>query len=311
MPVPRDRWGVFLIPRERESELAEASVRVDAAMIGEHGEVGPRGWYEARHELFEKLVARSAFHRVIEHPDPDEVVARFVKLVDGRKRGAWSAASPTARRDLARRALPKLENGSLRAALEAALTHQAASDAGLWVVAEAALPPMYAEPKRERPRSVSPAEVAAAARRLDELVVRGDDEWARRDRSRDRSPFRASLCELAEDDARAAASVWNGVDEDDQRASVRAHEQASERCLAAATARDDVDTIDAVEAIEKLCERIPMRSLARHIYDGQQTRELLAWLERQRPSAARDRVLAAVRRAANNGHAFAIVYFAE
>ncbi len=310
MSAPCDRWGVFLIPRERESELAEASVRVDAAMIGEHGEVGPRGWYEARHELFEKLVARSAFHRVIEHPDPDEVVARFVKLIDGRKRGAWGAASPAARRDLARGALPQIQNDQLRAALEAALAHPAASDAGLWVAAEAALPPMYAEQKAAA-RSVSPAEVAETARRLDELVVRGDEEWARRDRTRDRSPFRASLCELAEDDARAAANVWNGIDEDDLRASVRAHEQASERCLAAATARDDVDTVETVEAIEELCERIPIGSLARHIYDARQTRELLAWLERQRPSAARDRVLPALRSAASNGNAFAIVYFAE
>ncbi len=164
---------------------------------------------------------------------------------------------------------------------------------------------------QEAARSVSPAEVAETARRLDELVVRGDEEWARRHRTRDRSPFRASLCELAEDDARAAANVWNGIAEVDLRASVRAHVQASERCLAAATARDDVDMVETVEAIEELCERIPIGSLARHIYDARQTRELLAWLERRRPSAARGRVLPALRSAASNGNAFAIVYFAE
>lgn len=48
MSAPRDRWGVFLIPTEHEDELLAESESVEAAMANEHGEVGPRSWYEAR-----------------------------------------------------------------------------------------------------------------------------------------------------------------------------------------------------------------------------------------------------------------------
>lgn len=311
MSMPRDRWGVFLIPRENDEELLEEKARVEAAMIGEYGEVGRRAWYEARHEMFETLLAKAAFHHVVEGENASDVVAQFVKGIDGRKRGAWGVATPVERRELARVNLAKIRDHEMRMAVDAALAHPAARDAGLWIQAEASLPPRHLAPSQKAPRDVSPEEVAEVAKRLDEFVAKGDEEFFGRDRSQDETPFRASLCELAEDDARAAASVAKGVDEDDLDASVLAFEQVSMRCRTAAKARDDLDRLGMVEAVEKLCERMPTGAFARNVYDVRQTSDLVAWLQRQRASAARDRILSMVRSAAKNGHAFAIVFFGE
>jgi hypothetical protein len=93
---------------------------------------------------------------------------------------------------------------------------------------------------------------------------------------------------------------------EDVDAVVRASEQAVGRCRLRAIACAEEATIATVDALEELCGRIDVPSLARNIYSALQAQQLLAWVEKQPESPARAVVLPPLRRTVERRNAFAI-----
>lgn len=298
MSAPHDRLGVFLVEPAHDQTLRATRARVQQAFIDADGTVGPSAWYRARHEMFERLLELATYSRVSQ-TDGTGSVAALVVTVDGRQHGRWDAADPIERRKLVRKHVNRIADPILRAAVDAALAHPAAAHTGLWIETENALPPEPATVATDD--DIDPEEVARA---LDAYIAYADWRW-RRDEPTE-SSYHAYLCELTDDDAHHAAESWHGVDLEDVDAVVRASEQAVGRSRLHAIACAEETTIATVDALEELCGRIDVPSLARNIYSVPQAQQLLTWVDMQPESPARDVVLPPLRRTVERRNAFAI-----
>jgi hypothetical protein len=174
--VPRDRIGVFLVDPRHDEALRTGRARVEDAFVDPDGVVGPPAWYQARHDLFELLLQRAAYSRVLDM-DAKESLAALVTAIDGRKRGRWDTSSPIERRELVRKHLQKVADPRLRAAIDSALANPAAGEAGLWIETENALPESAAQEESEE---VDPQELA---RRMDAYIADADRRWPRTESS--------------------------------------------------------------------------------------------------------------------------------
>ena len=138
-------------------------------------------------------------------------------------------------------------------------------------------------------------------RGLEQLVAEGDRRWLRAELGATRL-LTVTLCELSDDDAKFAAEPWAKSHSADARFNVAL------RCDATAIVRASVRGQPLIVALQRLCRRAPVRPVARGIYSSGRANDLLAWLEKQRPSNARDALLPPLRRAVKRNHGFAILF---
>jgi len=150
-------------------------------------------------------------------------------------------------------------------------------------------------------KRTGPAELARALRGLEELTARGDR--AQLEAERKANPLLlVTFCELSDKDMAFAAEPSR------RKAGADATFKTALRCDAMAIARHSVRDQTVSRALQRLRRRAPIPSLGRYVYSSARARALLAWLEEQRPSAARDAILGPLRRAVTRKHAFSIVF---
>ena len=143
------------------------------------------------------------------------------------------------------------------------------------------------------------ARTKRAPRSLDEVVA----ELDRKHFKTDEPPLLVvSMWELADKDVAYAAAPWR------RRATTDALFNTTLRCDAVAIARYGVRGQAVIQAMQELCERTPVPSVARYIFSRPRARALLAWLEEQPRSEARDTIRKPLRRAVTRKHAFSIVF---
>ncbi len=139
------------------------------------------------------------------------------------------------------------------------------------------------------------------ARLLQEYVAEQDRRRLKAER-RAAPVLVVTFCELADADVRFVAAPWRRGTRGD------AHLEAMLRCDARAIHRTIVRSQPEARALRRLHARAPVRATGRFVYTSTRARALLAWLEDQPRSSARDCLLRPLRGAVRREHAFAIVF---
>jgi hypothetical protein len=144
-------------------------------------------------------------------------------------------------------------------------------------------------------------EVARASRALDQLIEDGYHRQLAAERAAN-PILTATLFELSDKNARYAAEPWQ------PDASADPAFESWYRCSTTAIKSYGVRAPNVVAAMQRLVARAPRPSTARSIYSSAEAVKLLAWLERQRRTEARDAILGPLRRATARKYAFSIMF---